>query len=276
MENSQFNSSDLDGLTLICRHKTHQTDMVYSILAVKVGQSPNWFQSGIQPVFRSDSCREQPVPYPVWVIKGDGRTILVDTAFDTSVTDPWPRKAEIYGTENTLTEAGVDPAKVTDVIVTHMHVDHFTGYTKFPNAKFYIQKKEIDHALCSVNTFPKVFGFPLRAAQDAIALMRHGRLEIVEGDNEIFPGIKVILAGGHTPGLQMLAIETEKGTAVLASDNAYVYHNIRENVPVGYFCNLAEAAKAVKTAIKLASSLDMVVPGHDYSLWGDRKVVRVF
>ncbi|MDG6904884.1 MAG: N-acyl homoserine lactonase family protein [Nitrososphaerota archaeon] len=250
--------------------------MVYSIYGVKVGQSPNWFFSGIQPVYRSDVGRDQPVPYPIWVIKGENRVVLVDTAFDTEVTAPWPKTATTFGTEQSLAEAGVDTSKVTDVIITHMHVDHFTGYTKFPQAKFYIQKKELDHCLGSVNTFPKVFGFPLRAAQDTIALMRHGRLRVVDGDEELFPGLKVVLAGGHTPGLQMLAVETEKGTAFLASDNAYLYHNLKEDLPVGYYCNLVEAARAIRIAKKIASSEDMIIPGHDYTLWGEKKVVKVF
>ncbi len=249
---------------------------MYSIYGVKVGQSPNWFQSGIQPVYRSDVGRDQPVHYTIWVLKGDKRLILVETAFDTEVTSPWPRNAATYGTEQSLAEAGVDTSKVTDVIITHMHVDHFTGYTKFPNAKFYVQRKELDHCLSSVNVFPKVFGFPLRAAQDTIALMRHWRLEAVEGDNELFPGLKVILAGGHTPGLQMLAVETNKGTAFMTSDNAYLYHNLKENLPVGYYCNLVEAAKAIQTAKKSVSSEDMIIPGHDYALWGEKKVVQIF
>ncbi len=249
---------------------------VYSIQAVKIGQSPSWNVSMISPVLRSDVGKEMPLPFPIWVIKSKDETILVDTGIDTSVTDPMPIGKSVYGVVESLAEAGVEASKITKVIVTHMHIDHFTGYTKFPNAIFYIQRTELDHYLGPNNQNKYLTGgLPMRAVQDTIALLRHGRVKVLEGDEELFPGVKVMLAGGHSPGLQMISVETEKGTAVLASDNAYLYHNIRENVPVGWYYHLGQSVEALELCRKTASSPDLIIPGHDYALWGDKRMVDV-
>jgi len=44
------------------------------------------------------------------------------------------------------------------------------------------------------------------------------RLMIVRGDQKILPGIELLLAPGHTPGLQAVSVNTAKGTAILGSD----------------------------------------------------------
>ncbi len=250
---------------------------MYSIFAVKIGEAPSWRRSRISPVFWSEEGKDDPVPYPIWVLKSKEDTIVVDTGVDRSITDPWPggEFAARYGIEESLAEVGVEASKVSKVIVTHMHIDHFTGYTKFPNAVFYIQRSELEHHLGPDNFYSHLSGLPLKAVQDTIALLRHQRIELVEGDDEIFPGIKVLLVGGHAPGLQMLAVETEKGTTVLASDNAYLYYNIRENVPVGWYYHLGQAVKALAKCKKVASSPELIIPGHDHSLWGDQKTVKV-
>lgn len=89
-----------------------------------------------------------------WLIRGNGKNILVDTGNGTK----WSEKLkDIYSLDNSsedllssLKKAGLSPAEITDVILTHLHFDHTGGSTTlvngelvptFPNARYYVQKK---------------------------------------------------------------------------------------------------------------------------------------
>ena len=52
------------------------------------------------------------------------------------------------------------------------------------------------------------------------------RLDIVDGDRELAPGLSVHAVGGHTAGMQVVSVHTERGTLVLASDASHFYENI--------------------------------------------------
>ncbi|MDG6929316.1 MAG: N-acyl homoserine lactonase family protein [Nitrososphaerota archaeon] len=247
-----------------------------SIYGIMVGSSPSWHGSGISPVLRSDVGKENRVPYPVWCILGDGEPVLVDTAFREDVAGEWANGKDYRDPGELLAGLGLKKEDVRKVVVTHLHIDHFTGYRHFPNARFYIQKREIDFWRGDIMRFQAARRAANRTMMlDLVDMMSGGRVVVVDGDAEVAPGVKVMLAGGHTPGLQMVSVATAGGTAVLASDNAYLRYNIDKEEPVGYFWDLRECLLALERAKAEASSADMVIPGHDISTWGDRRVVRV-
>src|SRR5258707_15563665 len=59
----------------------------------------------------------------VWLIRGGGRTILFDTGYH-KVKDLVDRSSDYISPDQAVREAGVDPDKVTDVIISHAHNDH--------------------------------------------------------------------------------------------------------------------------------------------------------
>ena len=69
--------------------------------------------------------------------------------------------------------------------------------------------------------------------------MQEGRIELVDGDFELRPGLELLKVGGHRPGSQMVAIQTASGKAVLCGNIAYSQRNLREHLPVGWYHNLA-------------------------------------
>jgi len=98
-----------------------------------------------------------------------------------------------------------------------------------------------------------------------VKLNTEGRVRLVNGDNiELFPGIRAFIGGRHTFASQYLLVEGNP-RFVLASDNVYLYRNLTEHAASATFTDADHAANiaAQKRMIKLAGSVDRVVPGHD-------------
>jgi len=161
-----------------------------------------------------------------WLIKGNGRTILVDDGNGTKWSD---KLKDIYNLDtrnadliSSLRNAGVAPADVTDVILTHLHFDHAGGSTTiekgkpvptFPNARYYVQKRQWE---LSLSPTEKDRGSFMR--DDYIPLMEHGVLELVDGEFEIFPGIELLVTNGHTNSQQLPKISDGKTTMLFCCD----------------------------------------------------------
>ena len=89
------------------------------------------------------------------------------------------------------------------------------------------------------------------------------KIRIVEGDQQVWPGIRVHRVGGHTAGLQIVTVETKRGPVVLTSDASHFYHNVETRQPVQIITNLPEMLTAFDTIDALAGSTRLVVAGHD-------------
>jgi len=65
-------------------------------------------------------------------------------------------------------------------------------------------------------------------------LRQAGRIELIDGDFELYPGLELLKAGGHTPGSQIVALHTAAGKTVLCGDIACTCKIIRYQIPVGW------------------------------------------
>ncbi|MGA8315427.1 MAG: MBL fold metallo-hydrolase, partial [Bradyrhizobium sp.] len=83
--------------------------------------------------------------YFVWLIRGNGRHILVDTGFNEQEAGLRSRKLTLNPVE-ALSRFGVQAVDIKDVIVTHMHYDHAGNLDLLPNARFHIQDREMSYA----------------------------------------------------------------------------------------------------------------------------------
>jgi glyoxylase-like metal-dependent hydrolase (beta-lactamase superfamily II) len=181
------------------------------------------------------------LPYAYALIKGGGEVILVDTGYDHKEYGKY--LAELYGVSNwhpaeeVLAECGVTPADVTTVFITHAHFDHMGGLDLFPNAKFYIQKREIDKWVWALTLGPEL-RFLVGAADPsdivkATRLAREGRMVVVDGDREdVLPGIDLHLAADtHTYGSMYVTVRNDlkrdsADSWILAGDLIYTYDNL--------------------------------------------------
>ena len=91
-----------------------------------------------------------------------------------------------------------------------------------------------------------------------VAAMVHkvfaGRVQFHDGDGEIAPGITLHKVGGHTRGMQIVRVATERGWVVLGSDTAHFYANLEPGRPFPILDSLPMYVEAQRTALRLASS----------------------
>jgi glyoxylase-like metal-dependent hydrolase (beta-lactamase superfamily II) len=204
-----------------------------------------------------------PFDYFVWAIVGGGRTIVVDTGFDAATATRRGREL-LLPPRDGLLAIGIDPAAVTDVVLTHLHYDHAGNHDLFPRATYWIQDREIAYA-----TGRHMCHGVLRLgyeAEDACALVRKifaGRVRCVDGAQELCPGISLHHLGGHTMGMQCVRVRTRRGWVVLASDATHFYANIERDNPFPALWHVGEALAGFATLRLLASSDAHIIPGHD-------------
>src|SRR6185369_5052092 len=89
------------------------------------------------------------------------------------------------------------------------------------------------------------------------------RVRFHDGDAAIAPGVKLLLIGGHTNGLQSVRVHTARGWVVLASDASHYYENMRRFKPFPIVYNVAAMLEGHRRLAEVADSPDHVVPGHD-------------
>ena len=209
-----------------------------------------------------------PINYYVWAIKApNGETIVVDTG--ASPAQGAARKVPGYVSPiEVLARAGISGNNVTKVIITHMHWDHVGGMDGFlqayPKATFYVQRREFD--FCVKN--PVSQRKPISILFDPVAnkivgdLERSERLVIVDGDYNLAPGVDLILAPGHTLGLQVVRVNTAKGPTVVGSDCAHVFRGYREDNPSVFIMDMPAWIQTFDK-VKSKAAIDLIFPGHD-------------
>jgi len=102
--------------------------------------------------------------------------------------------------------------------------------------------------------------------EDICALIRLNydrRLVFVDGEREVVPGVSVHKVGGHTAGMQIVTVAHAKGRAVVASDASHYYRNFEERIPFNTLHDLPGMYRAFDRISELASSRELIVPGHD-------------
>jgi glyoxylase-like metal-dependent hydrolase (beta-lactamase superfamily II) len=173
--------------------------------------------------FKSDEKNKITLGTNVLVIKEGKKVALVDIGIGNKFDK---RLEEIYeiGRSKTLlqdlSEKGVERSDVTHVLITHGHLDH-TGWATmynhdeiepaFPNARYYMQSdtwKEIKEP--NQKTRPNYNYMNFENLED--------RLELLNGDEEIFPGVELVKSGGHTKGHQIVLLRVGNETFIYFGD----------------------------------------------------------
>ncbi len=207
---------------------------------------------------------EMPLDYYVWVIRGEGRCLLVDTGFGTEAASTRHRTL-LHQPTDLLQRAGIQPAKISDVILTHLHYDHAGNLDRFPKARFHLQEDEMRFAtgrnMCHACLKAP---FECRDVTQAVEIVFDGRMVFHDGDTEIFPGIEVFRIGGHSGGLQVVRVSTARGKLVLASDAFHFTENRLRRAPFPIVYHVGEMLDGFARCETLAGGdPDLLIPGHD-------------
>jgi len=109
-----------------------------------------------------------------------------------------------------LADVDMTPADIDLVVNTHLHFDHCGQNAVFKHAPFYVQRAELSRARTESPELTGWFDF------------MNARFELLDGDAEVLPGLRVIATPGHTVGHQSVLVESADGLSdVLIGDAAY-------------------------------------------------------
>jgi glyoxylase-like metal-dependent hydrolase (beta-lactamase superfamily II) len=161
------------------------------------------------------------------LIKGEGRTILVDTGLGNKFDEKFAKIFAVDQKENNIQKSlqaeGLTTADITDVILTHLHFDHAGGATYhdsdgeikpiFPNARYYLEKRQYEWGLN-----PSEKDRASYFQENYVPLKENDQLVLIEGRKELFSGIETIPINGHTVGQQMVLVKGGKKSVLFAAD----------------------------------------------------------
>lgn len=195
-------------------------------------------------------------PLICWYITDGIRHIMVDTGG----TPPDGRWQPSFRTpeqapEAVLARMGVDPQSITDVIFTHLHWDHAGNNHLFPNAQFYVQRKELQEAAAPcLKLFAESYDY------EQIFKTKY---TVLDGDCELMDGIRVITTPGHSVGSQSVIIDTKAGSYLIAGDLIGLYECMQNDPMVvnGIHIDLISYYESLD---RVRNSGCTVLPGHDY------------
>ncbi len=206
--------------------------------------------------------------YYVWAIKGRNEIIVVDAGCRPNLARERNLK-NFVNPVDLLASIGADKMNLKKVILTHLHWDHLSGIEvlleAFPEAVFCVQETEFD--FWTKNPMAKRAPFAKVSDEQSIKALAQlegtPRLQKLSGDTKIMPGIEVLLAPGHTVGLQVVAVNTVKGTAIVASDCAHIQESFVKDIPSSFITDMVAWMESFDKLRAKASSTDLIFPGHD-------------
>lgn len=204
-----------------------------------------------------------PIDFFVWALQSNGETIVVDTGFNAESGARRGRRL-LTPVDAALANVGAKAAEVRDVVITHLHYDHAGNLDIFPNARFHLQDREMSFATGRHMCFGCMRG--AFEVDDVVRMVRAVYAERVvfhDGDDEIAEGVTLHRVGGHTDGLQMVRVETQRGPVVLTSDACHFYANMDQANPFPILFNVGDLVQGWARARKLAGAEERVVVGHD-------------
>jgi len=157
-----------------------------------------------------------------FLIKAGDRLVVLDTGIGSKPVYPFIGG----GFRSALLSTGFKPEDVTDVLFSHLHLDHIgwatqAGKAFFPNATYRCDKRDWDHFVSESYDMPEWEVALSNPAEDA-ALHRlspvEDRMEFWVGDAEVLPGIVAIEASGHTPGSAVLELSSDGEKGLMIGD----------------------------------------------------------
>lgn len=240
---------------------TQDTLEPYKVYAVKYAEHRRTASSN----FMGGDPHDGPMPmdYFIWVATNSTGTWIIDTGFNQKTAQARGRDF-IRCPAASLKCLDIDAATVKDVIITHLHYDHVGNFDLFPSARYHLQEKEMQFA--TGRHMAHKYAHEAYDVENVVGVVREvyqGRVQFHDGDTVLTPGLSVHLVGGHTMGLQVVRVFTERGWIVLASDASHYYRNFVENRPFPIVFSVEDMVIGWDRMRALADSDNHIVPGHD-------------
>ena len=219
------------------------------------------------------------IPVPVYLIRtDDGENVLVDTGLHpANIDDPyasWGREeADIVlalmqpedRLEHRLAEIGLELSDITHVVNTHLHPDHCGGNFLFPHAELIVQREHYEEALAHPEIPDELFHRP------------ELDYRLLDGDEQLFEGVRAIAAPGHARGLQALLISLPRSGNILIAGDAI---DTAEHLERDLWTHCPEPETARESAQRLvelaADENALLLYGHDTAQWETLRLSPLF
>ena len=204
-----------------------------------------------------------PMDYFVSVANGPNRTFIIDTGFTAEIAVKRGRDY-LRCPIQSLKLVGLEPEKVKDVILTHLHYDHVGTFFDFPAARFHLQDAEMSFATGRYMRHGRFnHGYEVDDVVGMVKLVFKDRVHFHDGAAALAPGVSVHHIGGHTAGLQCVRVATERGWVVLASDTSHYYEHMETGRVFPTAFHVGEMVEGYDKLRALAESPGHIIPGHD-------------
>ncbi len=235
----------------------------WKIAPLILGKGPRDKSSFIYPKQAGEKIE---IAMLAFLVFNEGEKVIIDTGPSAPPVTAKFHKPVSQTPEQTLEaqlkrlHTEVDEIKA--VINTHLHWDHCYGNSLFRKARFYVQKRELDYARDPLPASAQMY----EAKQEGLTPpFESMEFDLLEGDMELVPGIRVMLTSGHTPGIQTVCVQTRAGLYVIAGDTIPLFENLnvpdqKPFIPSGNFVDM----KAYRTSLERIRALGgTILPGHD-------------
>jgi glyoxylase-like metal-dependent hydrolase (beta-lactamase superfamily II) len=206
-------------------------------------------------------------PLNAAVVRSGNQTVLIDAGLGDAFPD---FRAGLLAKR--LKGAGIDPASVTDVVLTHLHMDHVGGLLADglksglrPDVPIHVAAAELEFWASpdfSRNTFGGVAD-AIRAAAKRFLDEYRGRLRLFDAEHEVAPGVVALRTGGHTPGHSIVRLASGSDRLTFLGDAVFPDHFDRPDWH-NAFDHDPEAAVRVRIGLlrKLAATREPVMAAH--------------
>jgi glyoxylase-like metal-dependent hydrolase (beta-lactamase superfamily II) len=209
-------------------------------------------------------------PLNAVVVRSGGRTVLIDAGIGVEYPD-FPRSGQLA---LRLEAAGIDPASVTDVVLTHMHMDHVGGLLadgvkdrlRRPDLPIHLAAAEAEFWASpdfSRTSMPPPVPDVIRSVAGRFLDEYRSQLRPFEAEYEVAPGVVVRRTGGHTPGHSVVRLASGGDRLTFLGDAVFPDHFDRPDWYNAFDHDPEEAVRVrVRLLRELAATREPLVAAH--------------
>jgi glyoxylase-like metal-dependent hydrolase (beta-lactamase superfamily II) len=219
------------------------------------------------------------VPVPFYVLEHSDGVALFDSGLPAAMSDyddSFRQALRGFDIDASLTpeesvtshleRLDIDPARVKQVVLSHLHFDHAGGLGELPNATLVVQRKEWEAGFDP--ELSERYGLRKR-------FFSHGHaVKLVDGEHDVFGDGSAVLvpSHGHTPGHQSLRVRNDQGDHILVGDACYACEVAETRVFPDYSDHEA-MNRSLDALLAMREADTVMVWGHDRGQWGEAPVL---